>query len=58
MKSCTTYGEFPPAPAVLSGLGLGAFFDGICSDQGSQWHLMGTWSASDSLENGCLKVAV
>ena len=58
MKSCTTYDEFPTGPAILSGLGLGACLDGIYTDQVLQWHLMGTWYASDSLDNLCPKVAV
>ena len=48
----TTYGEFPTVPAILFGLGLGGFFDGIVFNQVLQWHHMAsTWYPPVSPEN-------
>ena len=48
----TTYGDFPTASAVLFGLGLGGFFDGIVFHQILQWHhMLSTWYPPVTLEN-------
>jgi len=48
----TTYGDFPTASAVLFGLGLGGFFDGIVFHQVLQWHhMVSTWYPPVTLEN-------
>ncbi len=58
MKYRTTYGEFPTAPAILSGLGLGSFFHGIVFRRALQWrHRAGTWHPAHSPEDMRLKVA-
>jgi uncharacterized membrane protein len=47
-----TYGEFPTSSALLFGLGLGGFFDGIVFHQLLQWHhMVSTWYPPTSLEN-------
>jgi uncharacterized membrane protein len=47
-----TYGEFPNASALLFGLGLGGFFDGIVFHQVLQWHhMVSSWYPPTSLEN-------
>ena len=48
----TTYGEFPTLSAILFGIGLGGFFDGIVFHQLLQWHhMVSTWYPPTSLAN-------
>jgi uncharacterized membrane protein len=48
----STYGDFPMAAAVLFGLSLGGFFDGIVFHQLLQWHhMVSSWYPPISLEN-------
>jgi len=52
MAPSTTYGDFPTDSAVLFGLGLGGFFDGIVFHQILQWHhMVSSWYPPTSLEN-------
>jgi len=48
----STYGKFPSAAALLLGIGLGGFLDGIVFHQVLQWHHMASsWYPPTTLEN-------